>query len=446
MPPAPPRDMAVLDAIAKDAIDTEPAPASMPAAAEPEMVLAEPEPTPQSQIEPAPLPEAAPEHMPAHEPAAVPAEMPSLRGLMARSADADAIHQFEPAPAEEMLPPPAAHTFHEPEAPRQHHWRDQPAGEESAMAATADMMDDAPLARYATLTPRPRQRMAGFIAWLAFAVSLVGFAGYLLVASGVRVQAAGVAATTPQFLTYVSYAAMAGGGLGLLGLLWALATGKPGGVKRSLLAVLASTLVLASTVLAPKGGTIQPTPALAPDPDAGRAELVAPPDGAATASAPSGLGKLVCQIERNRARAMAAGETDLSRFGMQTARAEAELAARADRTGIDSDPDYLASVGASFLGEPEVRIEPAYPSEALAREMEGVVLIALGFGRSGTVARAYVLAADPPDVFNAAAMDAVWAWTNRTHGDATNAPLQFVDVTIRFCLEQGNAEQAPVTN
>lgn len=432
LPPAPPRDMAVLDAIAKDAIDNEPAAEAV------ELTQAM---------------TAGPSGPPVAEPSS--AEMPSLRGLMASSAAADeqavadhaeTVPEQPPAPAEEMLPPPAAQTFHEPEAPRQHQWRDMPAGEESAMAAIADMMDDAPLARYATLTPRPRQRMAGFIAWMAFGISLVAFAGYCLVASGVRVQAAGVAATTPQFLTYVSYAAMAGGGLGLLGLLWALATGKPGGVKRSLLAVLASVLVLGSTILAPKGGAIQPEPGLAPDPDAGRAELVAPAGGAVTATAPSGLGKLVCQIERNRARAMAAGETDLSRFAMQTARAEAELAARADRTGIDSDPDYLASVGASFLGEPEVRIEPGYPEEALAREMEGIVMIAVGFGRSGAVSRAYVLAADPPDVFNEAAMDAVWAWTNRTHGDATNAPMQFVDVTIRFCLDQGASDPAPVTN
>lgn len=444
--------MAVLDAIAKDAIDTSP---------QAELVAASADQVMPEAAAPEPMQEAAPESVP--EPLAVaasidanevaPAEMPSLRGLMANSAaaehdQADTAHQFsqQPAYAEEALPPPAAHKFHEPEALRQHHWRDQPAGEESAMAVTADVMDDAPMARYAMLTPRPRQRVAGFVAWLALLVSLVGFGGFLLVASGVRVQATGVAATTPQFLTYVSYAAMAGGGLGLLGLLWALFTGKPGGVKRSLLAVLASALVLSATVLGPKGGAVRPESPVAPDPDAGRAELVSPPAATTTASAPTGLGKLVCQIERNRARATAAGETDLSRFSMQTARAEAELAARADRTGIDSDPDYAASIGASFLGEPEVRIEPVYPEDALAREMEGMVLIAVGFGRSGSVARAYVLAADPPEVFNAAAMDAVWAWTNRTHGDATNAPMQFVDVTIRFCLEPTNTEQVPVTN
>ncbi len=431
----------MLDALAKDAVDVAPL-ADVTLAAEPSSLEA-----------PAPVEEAD--------------GLPSLRGLMARSSGAEAPEQMpaglEAAPEaqlttqpDEMLPPPAApvqvHVHKEADAPLQA-W---PQREEETMTVmTEGVMDtgnDGPLERFATLTPRPRQRMAGITSTLALVTSVVALGGFLLVASGVRVQAAGVAATTPQFLTYVGYAAMAGGALGLLGLLWAMVTTRPGGVKRSMLAVLASAIVISSTVLAPAGTSNPPDPELAPDPAADRADVLAPPEATTAATAPSpaaapaGIGKLICQIERNRARAAQAGDIDLTRFQMQAARAEAELAARADRTGIDSDPDFAASIGASFLGEPELRIEPAYPTDALAREMEGIVHLSVGFGRSGAVARAYVLAADPPEVFNTAAMDAVWAWTNRTHGDATNAPMQFVDVTIRFCLDQGNAEQVPVTN
>ena len=61
-----------------------------------------------------------------------------------------------------------------------------------------------------------------------------------------------------------------------------------------------------------------------------------------------------------------------------------------------ADGDYL----------PIVKVEPIYPRRALERELEGWVLLEFTVTRLGTVADIVVLDADPPGIFNKAAVSA----------------------------------------
>jgi|JI10StandDraft_1071094.scaffolds.fasta_scaffold535087_2 protein TonB len=57
-----------------------------------------------------------------------------------------------------------------------------------------------------------------------------------------------------------------------------------------------------------------------------------------------------------------------------------------------------------------VRIQPAYPEQALARGIEGRVLIEFDVSEAGTVENARVVAFEPSAVFNEAALRAVRQW------------------------------------
>jgi protein TonB len=57
-----------------------------------------------------------------------------------------------------------------------------------------------------------------------------------------------------------------------------------------------------------------------------------------------------------------------------------------------------------------VRVAPRYPERALARGIEGRVLIEFTIATSGNVRDARVIAAEPSDIFNRSALDAVRQW------------------------------------
>lgn len=59
---------------------------------------------------------------------------------------------------------------------------------------------------------------------------------------------------------------------------------------------------------------------------------------------------------------------------------------------------------------PLVRIPPRYPRLAARRGLEGVVRVAFTITKDGLVSQARVLSADPPGVFDAAALKAVRKW------------------------------------
>lgn len=59
---------------------------------------------------------------------------------------------------------------------------------------------------------------------------------------------------------------------------------------------------------------------------------------------------------------------------------------------------------------PLVRVPPRDPERALARGLEGRVLVGFTIDRAGNVASPEVLAAEPPNVFDRAAIEAVSQW------------------------------------
>jgi protein TonB len=69
-------------------------------------------------------------------------------------------------------------------------------------------------------------------------------------------------------------------------------------------------------------------------------------------------------------------------------------------TGAGADRDVV----------PLVRIEPDYPIRARQRGIEGWVVVGFTISKVGSIKNARVVAANPPDVFNKAAVQAVRKW------------------------------------
>lgn len=83
--------------------------------------------------------------------------------------------------------------------------------------------------------------------------------------------------------------------------------------------------------------------------------------------------------------------------------------------------------GAGMLTHPDadavplVRVPPQYPARAMARGIEGRVLIEFTISRVGTVEEAKIIAFEPTSVFNQAALEAVRQWRyepKRVNGQA----------------------------
>ena len=72
----------------------------------------------------------------------------------------------------------------------------------------------------------------------------------------------------------------------------------------------------------------------------------------------------------------------------------------------------LNSLAAPLDGEilPLVRVPPQYPARALARGMEGWVLLEFTVSKTGAVLDPKIVQADPPIMFNRAALRAVQRW------------------------------------
>ncbi len=79
---------------------------------------------------------------------------------------------------------------------------------------------------------------------------------------------------------------------------------------------------------------------------------------------------------------------------------------------IDTDGAFVG--GGKYMGDggliPLVRITPRYPRNALLKNQEGEVVIELLVDEGGSVLTAKIVSANPPGVFNAAAIQAVLKW------------------------------------
>jgi TonB family protein len=89
---------------------------------------------------------------------------------------------------------------------------------------------------------------------------------------------------------------------------------------------------------------------------------------------------------------------------------------------------------AQIIGEPLFRVNPEYPKEAIARHLEGNVVLSAILDKQGRVQTVSVISGDP--IFRAAAINAVKQWKYAPtviNGEAMEAETQ---VTVAFVLER----------
>jgi periplasmic protein TonB len=86
---------------------------------------------------------------------------------------------------------------------------------------------------------------------------------------------------------------------------------------------------------------------------------------------------------------------------------------------------------------PLVRVSPTYPPRALAREIEGWVQVQFTITGTGTVKDVIVVESSPPNVFDAAAVEAVsrWRYNPKVEG-AVAVDRVGVQTLLRFDLEE----------
>jgi protein TonB len=84
---------------------------------------------------------------------------------------------------------------------------------------------------------------------------------------------------------------------------------------------------------------------------------------------------------------------------------------------------------------PLVRIQPMYPRNAAERRIEGWVRLEFTISKTGTVKNARVIDAQPPHIFNRAALDAIRKWKYKptiVNGVAMETPGIQVQLTFKL--------------
>ncbi|MDR0781726.1 MAG: energy transducer TonB [Pseudomonadales bacterium] len=85
---------------------------------------------------------------------------------------------------------------------------------------------------------------------------------------------------------------------------------------------------------------------------------------------------------------------------------------------------------------PLVRIQPDYPQRALSRNIEGWVQVQFTITETGSVADAKVVASDPPNMFDDAAIKAILRWRyNPMIEDGTPVARPGMQTILRFNLD-----------
>jgi periplasmic protein TonB len=108
-------------------------------------------------------------------------------------------------------------------------------------------------------------------------------------------------------------------------------------------------------------------------------------------------------------------------------------------SGIDTGGGF-SMVSADGDAVPMVRVPPQYPERAEQRGIEGRVLVEFTISKSGSVKDAKVIAAEPPNIFNKAAVKAVLQWKyNPKIVNGTPVEQTGVRIAIPFRLGKDNA-------
>lgn len=94
--------------------------------------------------------------------------------------------------------------------------------------------------------------------------------------------------------------------------------------------------------------------------------------------------------------------------------------------GIGQDGEYL----------PIVRVEPIYPTRAATRGIEGYVIVEFTVTTNGSVKDPVIIEADPPNIFNRAAENAVLKWKFKPRViDGTPVEVPGVQTQLTFKLD-----------
>ncbi len=79
------------------------------------------------------------------------------------------------------------------------------------------------------------------------------------------------------------------------------------------------------------------------------------------------------------------------------------------------------------------RVNPVYPPKLLSQHLSGSVTLSFDIGKRGQAVNPKVIAATPPDLFNAAALAAVKQWyLEPLTGKNGDGPTQHVTITVKF--------------
>ncbi|MFK7896819.1 MAG: TonB family protein [Myxococcota bacterium] len=101
---------------------------------------------------------------------------------------------------------------------------------------------------------------------------------------------------------------------------------------------------------------------------------------------------------------------------------------------IDPRPGPLTQGSPDGDAVPLVRVPPRYPARALARGLEGRVLVEFTISRAGTVQDPRIVAFEPSAVFNQAALEAIRSWRyepKRVNGRPVAQPGQRIVIPFQ---------------
>lgn len=111
-----------------------------------------------------------------------------------------------------------------------------------------------------------------------------------------------------------------------------------------------------------------------------------------------------------------------------------------DSSGGDDGGGGLGIMNADGDAVPLVRVPPQYPERAAQRGIEGRVLVEFTITKSGSVKDAKVIAAEPSDIFNAAAVKSVLQWKyNPKVENGKPVEQRGMRTSVVFRLDQANS-------
>jgi protein TonB len=129
---------------------------------------------------------------------------------------------------------------------------------------------------------------------------------------------------------------------------------------------------------------------------------------------------------------------DMPQISLSNSSVEGNLVTMAPPVDVSSALSGVSISGAASRDVvPLVRINPDYPQRALSRGIEGWVQVQFTITETGSVADAKVVAADPPNIFDDAAIKAILRWRyNPMVQDGTPVARPGMQTILRFNLEE----------